>query len=54
MKNGANFMCFLDRIYQQFCAITADYAKFNMFNCTRRRKKLRMNHHTKLFENYSV
>ena len=37
-----------------FVQLQLTHAEFNMSNCTKEEKKLRMDHHTKLFENYSI
>ena len=36
-------------IPMDFVQLRLTYAEFNMFNCTKGKKKLRMDHHTKLF-----
>ena len=41
-------------IPMDFVQLQLTHAEFNIFNCTKEEKKLRMHHHTKLFENYSV
>ena len=41
-------------IPMDFVQLQLTHAEFNIFNCTKEEKKLRMDHHTKLFENYSI
>ena len=41
-------------IPMNFVQLQLTHAEFNIFNCTKEEKKLRMYHHTKLFENYSI
>lgn len=41
-------------IPMDFVQLQLTHAKFNIFNCTKEEKKLRMDHHTKLFGNYSI
>ena len=41
-------------IPMDFVQLRLTHAEFNIFNCTKEEKKLRMDHHTKLFENYSI
>ena len=41
-------------IPSNFVQLRLTHAEFNIFNCTKEEKKLRMDHHTKLFGNYSI
>lgn len=45
---------FRQDVPNDFVQLRLTYAEFNMSNCTKGKKKLRMDHHTKLFGNYSI